>query len=135
MRNQISGVSDDEHVADVGFGKSGRQHTAVHTSEKQSLRLWVVFHLYELLDHSRPIRPPILHYAPKYPVHVLRPAPGRSICGYSSPHFWTILILSTANCPSMTAAAQQLLLKSLIDGRSRCFVMNQTMMVTGWYLT
>lgn len=70
MWNQISGVSDDEHVAYVGFGKSGRQHTAVHTSEKQSFRLWVVFHLYELLHHFRPIRPPVFHYASKYPVHV-----------------------------------------------------------------
>lgn len=30
----------------------------------------MVFHLHELFDHFRPVRVPVLHYAPKYSVHV-----------------------------------------------------------------
>lgn len=44
--------------------------------------LRVIFHLDELLDHFRPVRSPVLHYAPKYPVHVGRSPRSTSNIGH-----------------------------------------------------
>ena len=61
VRDHVAGISDDEHVTDIGLGEAGRQHPGVYTGHEHCRGHRVVSDSLELLQHvPLPVRP-VLH--------------------------------------------------------------------------
>ena len=61
MRDHIAGISDDEHITNIGLCEPRWQHPGVNAGHEDSRGCWVVPDSLELLDHvPLPVRP-ILH--------------------------------------------------------------------------